>query len=76
MSFWRRFTGHQTAPEIKERTIEVKQVADSKEEHYRVMKRFAMEAGDEAAVRYYSERLDDLALLRYELEVVESEGGS
>lgn len=55
---------------IRERRGEAKQVANSKEEHYHVMKRFATEAGDEEAVRYYDEKLTDLKLLKDKLDLL------
>ncbi len=75
MSFWERFRrGDESERAIRERRQETKQVANSKEEHYRVMREFAVEAGDEESVRYYDEKLADLKLLKDELDVLMQSG--
>jgi hypothetical protein len=73
VSFWDRFLSGQRAPSPLPDVVrrgEVEQIARSKEAHYRVMRRFAVEAGDEGSVRYYDERLNDLRLLQNELDVI------
>lgn len=75
MSFWRRFSraesrAEQTEDETRERRGQVLQVANSKEEHYRVMRQLAVEAGDEDAARFYRNKLNDLEMLQDELDVL------
>lgn len=71
MSFWNRFSHKDAAPAALElRREEAEKVSRSKEEFYKVMRRFAVEAGDEDSVRYYDDRLRALYRLQTELEVL------
>lgn len=73
MSFWDRLkhaaSSAETAGEAREQRQRAKEISDSKEEYYEVMKRFAIEAGDEDSVCFYEERLRTLKRLQYELDV-------
>lgn len=74
MSFWDRLkhaaTSTETTGEAEEQRQRAKDISDSKQEYYEVMKRFAIEAGDEDSVRFYEERLRTLKRLQHELDVL------
>ena len=77
MSFWQRLSGARHSNDPSRRAIAERQEQKARsfqadEDYYKAMRRLAIEAGDAEGVRFYSQKLQDMAQLRYELDVLHS----